>query len=108
MKEMEVSKSLRERIEEAFDALIETRSAMDEHARDMQDAEMDAKLSHEDEYISAKNSEVRQVLMARWLAEDGEYQVARSRYLDARRDMRLATVEIERMKLLIADRNGVS
>lgn len=90
------------RIEETFDALIVSRQAMDEYGREMRDQETDAKLSHEDEYVGAKNGEVRSVLMARWLSEDGEYQEARHKYLDARRDMRLATINVERLKLLVA------
>jgi hypothetical protein len=93
--------SLSERIEAAYDETIKLRDDMALDKAVLRAKEEAAKLDHADEWEKAKNSEVRSVLLAGWLADDSTYAQAYGRYMSNREDYRLALLEIERLKLLV-------
>lgn len=98
--------TLAERIEAAFDEAIEARSVMLYASRNLEDLRAQAKLEHADEWASAKNNDVRAVLLAGWLEEDDAYGKAVLEYQEGRIGFRLALLEIERLKLLVALEGG--
>lgn len=93
--------TLAERIEATYEAAIRSREAMFNHRAVVQGREAAAKLEHADEWASAKNNDVRAVLLAAWLADDLVYQQRRGDYEDARDTYRLTLLEIDRLKLLV-------
>lgn len=95
---------LGERIEAAFDGIYESRATMDRSLRSMRESEQRVKSENGDEYKNAKNNEVRQFLLADWLAGDEDYEAAREDYERARLDLRLSQIEAERLKLLVRER----
>lgn len=94
-------RSLSERIEAAYDEVIQQRQQMLHALGEIRRAEESAKVDHSDEWAAAKNSDVRKVLLAEWLAGDEPYQDARVAYEQARDSFRLEMLEIERLKLLV-------
>lgn len=98
--------SLADRIEAAFDRAIKSKSLMQYSQLTMRLISDDAKLEHRDEYAGAKNNDVRAVLLHDWLQDELEYWAARKNYDEARDDYRLALLEIERLKLLVALERG--
>ena len=93
--------TLAERIEAAYNEVIEQRGRMLEAQGEIRRAEENAKVEHSDEWASAKNNDVRKVLLAEWLQNDDPYIQARIAYDDARDSFRLEMLEIERLKLLV-------
>ena len=94
-------RSLSERIEAAYDRAMELRKAMMQDLLMVRVKEQQAKLEHADEWASAKNSEVRGVLLAGWLASDEHYEAYKDNYEGHRDRYRLAHLEIERLRLLV-------
>jgi hypothetical protein len=91
-------------INEPYDAAIESRQQMEQAASTMREKQMNAKLEseeREEEYVKAKNNEIREMLMAKWLAEDEEYQQASEDYRAAKTAHRCALLNAERAKLLV-------
>lgn len=98
--------TLIERIEAAFDRAIEARSKMDAALYLTRNLEAAAKADHADEWASAKNNDVRAVLLAGWLSGNEQYSLQREAYLGFQRTYRLALLEIERLKLLVEASKG--
>lgn len=94
--------TLNERIETAFDEAIEHRWLMLEARHQISNKEANAKVEHRDDWAGAKNNDVRKVLLEEWLANDDVYWQARLAYDKARDEFRVALLEIERLKLLVA------
>lgn len=97
---------LAERIEKAFHEAIVTRRHMELARWQIQDTESKAKAEHADEWSGAKNNDVRAVLLAGWLSGDEDYTEARQIYRESKLEHRLALLEIERLKLLVALERG--
>lgn len=93
--------SLSERIEKAYDRAIEQRGIMLEARDAMTSLEAGAKQDHADEWAAAKNNEVRAVLLYGWMAGENDYLEAFDDYEGARKEYRLALLEIERLRLLV-------
>jgi hypothetical protein len=89
------------RIERAYDDVKDQRLAMHRALDIIREIEAEAKAEHSDEWASAKNSEVRAVLLDEWCGDDGDYDQARADYDEAKIQFRLATLEIERVRLLV-------
>lgn len=100
--------TLNERIETAFDEAIRHRRAMLEARYEVSNKEANAKLEYRDDWAGAKNNDVRRVLLEEWLAGDDVYWQARLAYDKARDEYRVALLEIERLKLLVALGGGMS
>ena len=96
--------TLEERIEAEFDRAIAAKSDMQTNASKIADSEETAKMDNLDEWTGAKNNDVRHSIVLRALAEDEDYHTARQGYRAARDRYRLAVLEIERLKLLVAAR----
>ncbi len=88
-------------IEQSYGRAIKARAAMFEMQRAIRHAEATAKVDHLDEWASAKNNDVRFVLLATWLQDNEEYWKQRRAYDSASEDYRMAHLEIARLKLLI-------
>lgn len=101
-KDARSGRTLTERIEAAWDEAIETRSVMLYASRNLEDLRAQAKLDHADEWAAAKNNDVRAVMLAGWLEEDDYYGRSVLEYQEGRMGFRLALLEIERLKLLVA------
>lgn len=99
--------NLSERIEAAYDRATEARRAMTVARNVMADIEANAKQEHPEEWASAKNNDVRAVLLARWVAENptgdtsDDYFETRAERQDAELTFKLALLEIERLRLLV-------
>ena len=92
---------LEDRVNEAFDDAIRFRAAMQSAWRAMQQHEETAKMENLEEWVAAKNNDIRKAIVLRALEENHEYQTWRSQYADARDDLKLALLDIERVKLLV-------
>lgn len=104
--------SLEHRIEAIYEAAIGFRAQMDMARSTMHELEMAAKLDHgeerKEEYVKAKNGEIREMMLAEWLALDGEYQEAAQDYRTAKIQYRQCLLNIERLKVLVAARAGAA
>ncbi len=94
--------TLAERIEAAFDEAVGAKRRMQINLRGITELEETAKMENLDEWVGAKNNDVRRAIVLRDLAEDEDYDRARFEYDNARDRYRLALLEIERLKLLVA------
>lgn len=94
--------ALTARIEAAFDSAIVCKSRMQAEANDIAAAEETAKMDNLEEWTAAKNNDVRRAIVLRELADDEGYHASRKIYRAARDDYRLALLEIERLKVLVA------
>lgn len=89
------------RIEDAYDAALGFKAAID-HAREVVAKKQEAaKLANADEYQAAKNGEIRAMLLCRWLDGDDEYAEAEEDYRYNRDQYRKCMLHIERFKLLV-------
>lgn len=93
--------TLTERIEAAYDEAIRLRREIDEARKILGDLETVEKIKHADEWTSAKNNDVRALLLASWLADHDAYHQGQMHYSGVRSAYRLALLEIERLKLLV-------
>ncbi len=98
--------ALAERIEAAFDDAVRAREAMFNARATTEAREANAKLDHADDWASAKNNDVRAVMLASWLHDDDVYQRVRAEYEEVRDTYRLSLLEIERLRLLVALEGG--
>lgn len=89
------------RIERAYDDAKNERLAMHRALETIRAVEAGAKAAHSEEWASAKNNDVRAVMLAEWCCEDSDYDQARADYDEAKIGFRLATLEIERLRLLV-------
>jgi hypothetical protein len=94
-------RSLSERIEAAYDEAKAYRGRMFLERGEIEEREENAKIKHSQEWASAKNNDVRRVLLQEWLDGDAEYLHASQQYHIARNAYRLALLEIDRLKLLV-------
>lgn len=96
-----------ERIEAAYDRAIQARRDMIVARNVLANIEANAKQEHEEEWASAKNNDVRAVLLAGWIAESptgdtgDDYFETRAERQEAELAFKLALLEIERLKLLV-------
>jgi hypothetical protein len=97
----EREKPLALRIEETYDARTTQEAIMNMAEQSMQDAELRVKLANKDEYVGAKNNEVRAVMMAEWLSSDEDYQEALEDYSIAARKAKRAELHAKRLRLLV-------
>lgn len=97
----EREKPLALRIEDTYDARTAYESAMEMAQHSMDEARLRVKLENKDEYAGAKNNDVREVLMAEWLAEDEDYQEALEDYSIAARKAKRAELHAKRLRLLV-------
>lgn len=99
---------LEERIEATYHSASGFRAQMDMALNTMRDKQMAAKLDHgeerKEEYVKAKNTEIREMMMADWLSMDGEYQEAVEDHRTAKIQYRQCLLNAERLKLLVAAR----
>lgn len=93
--------ALSERIEAAYDRAIEQRAIMLEARDAMAALEAGAKQDHAEEWATAKNNDVRAVLLHGWMADEDNYLEAFDDYEGGRKEYRLALLEIERLRLLV-------
>lgn len=96
-----LERDLSERIEAAYSEVIEQRKTMLDALGEIRRAEENAKVEHSEEWASAKNNDVRKVLLAEWLSHDDPYIQARIAYEGARDSFRLELLEVERLRLLV-------
>jgi hypothetical protein len=101
-----VAQTMTDRIEAVFNAAVAAKRNMQASANDVAAAEETAKMDNLDEWVGAKNNDVRRSIILRELDDDEAYYVARQLYRDARDSYRLALLEIERLKLLVAWERG--
>ena len=95
-------RNLQEEITTVYEGARMHRAAMDLSAQAMRELEMGAKLSNKDEFIGAKNSESRSVMLTEWLEDEPEYLEAQRGYQYARVQYRQAILKIEELKLQVA------
>lgn len=93
--------TLSERIEAAYDRAQEHRAGMQLALWNMEGREQDAIERLGDEWINARNNDVRRALVGRALREDAAYQEARQSYRSNRDSYKLVLLDIERLKLLV-------
>ena len=94
--------TLAERIEAAFDEAKACRETMLDAGRNLEEMRAGAKLDHAEEWAGAKNNDVRAVMLAGWLEEESGYGKNVVEYQEGRDGYKLALLEIERLKLLVA------
>ena len=92
---------VRERMEAAYECLIQDRIRMMMFGSTVREKEERAKLKNEDSYSSAKNNNVREVLLAQWLEDDPEYAQALEDYREARDYFRVSQLYVQRCKALV-------
>jgi hypothetical protein len=96
------SKTVIERIEDAYDAAAEHRANMhDAHGAMISQEEFVLKGERLAEFRSAKSNEVRKALLKDWLSDDEDYLLQKERYEENRFAFRLAMLEIDRLRLLV-------
>lgn len=98
---MSNERGLAERIEAAYDEAKQYRETMLYARRNLDEMQVSAKLDHAEEWAAAKNADVRAVLLVTWLEEDEQYGKNIVELQEARIGLRLALLEIERLKLLV-------
>lgn len=89
------------RIERAYDDAVGERLAMHRALETIREVEAQAKADHADEWAGAKNNDVRAVMLADWCKNNADYLQARADYDEAKIQLRLATLNIERLRLLV-------
>jgi hypothetical protein len=92
---------MEDRINEAWDRAINARQRMRWQADLVDEAQEEIKLANLTDYLTAKNSEQRQLLLLSWLKDNEQFQIARQNYRQARDDYRIAMLEIQRLRMLI-------
>lgn len=98
------AEDLEVRIESTFDELVMERRLMLEAEREISLKETNAKVENMEQWIAAKNGEVRSSLLAKWLEGDDEYWTYRKTYDDSRKNFRVGLLEAKRFELLIGAR----
>jgi hypothetical protein len=91
-----------ETINKAYDRAVQRRLEMAFRGSEIQDAEETAKMDNLDEWVAAKNNDVRRAIILRALADDERYHENRKMYRASREDLRIALINVERVKTLIA------
>lgn len=89
------------RIKETFDNLVESREAMMAAQGAMEDLEETAKMDNLNEWVAAKNNDVRRAIILRELSDNNEYHAHRRAYRDARDAFKLARLEVERIRMMV-------
>lgn len=95
-------RTMEKRIELAWDEAIAHRARMIEAQHALADVEETAKMDNLDEWVGAKNNDVRRAIVLRALADDVEYHEARVAYRNEKDAFKLAMLHIERLRMLIA------
>lgn len=99
---------MEQKINEVFDRVIGAKRLVQTAAYAIKSQEMDARMENLDEWIQARNNDVRQAIIDRALANDQDYWSDRVQYENARDEYELAMLEVERLRVLIASaRAGV-
>lgn len=83
----------------AYEIAIAHQQAMDHAENTIADKEASVKLANHEEYAGAKNNDVRELMLARWLEDDQEYQQARKDYRHAEQELRRAKMHISKLNL---------
>lgn len=94
--------TLTEEINAAYGRLTAEKESMQIAWHEMSDAEETAISDLGDDWVLAKNNDIRKALVREKLAEDESYQTSRKKYRGSRDAFRLAQIEIERIKTNIA------
>ena len=92
---------MEERINAAWDRVVELRRDMGFRKVEIENAEETAISDLGDEWTNAKNNDVRRALVREKLASEERYQENRKMYRAAREDLRVALLEVERLRMLI-------
>lgn len=100
------SMPLEQRIEKVFDVASLLRQDMQIAMLSMVESEEAVKADCLDEWMAAKNNDVRKAIIQRELVQNDEYQSARLDYRRARDDYQRTLLEIQRLKLLVALHGG--
>jgi hypothetical protein len=94
-------------IEKVYDLLYTARKHMARNLEDMSDIEEEIKCSddHFEEWASAKNNDIRHILVLRWIQADPDvamrYYEARSKYRTWRSMMREDAIKAEGLKVKV-------
>lgn len=89
-------------INAVYDRVVRLRLDMAFRSSEIQDDEETAKMDNLEEWTSAKNNDVRRAIILRALADDEHYHANRKQYRAMREDLRIALINVERVKTLIA------
>lgn len=101
---MQETATLAERVEEVYFRLHSHKASAQLTYDTLRDLEEEVKLDHFDEWASAKNNDVRYIMVLRWINEDlataEAYHIARKAYREARNAYRLAVIDARKLELL--------
>lgn len=89
-----------------FDGAIIARQALHEAQNLLDDMTVVAKLTLGDEWLYAKNNDVRHLLIERHYSESLPYAQAKDDYRQSKLALRIALLEIERVRLQVQAGGG--
>lgn len=92
---------MEKRINEQFDILSKAKSVAFDSQRTMDRIAENAKMENLDEWVAAKNNDVRHALILRALADNEEYHAARKTLLDAQHVVEVTELEVKRIRYLL-------
>lgn len=94
--------TLSEQVELAYAELTAQKANMQESWNTLSMEEENAIQENLADWFDSKNNDIRKQKVVSWLATNEEYQDARKRYRAAKDAFRLAQIEVERVKTMIA------